>query len=59
MEFSKLKEIGDKKFTFDENDGNFSDRVENAEEKGEIARYEQFLLFRLLQIRKKKNLSGI
>ena len=30
---------------FDENDGKFSKQVENTEGKGEIARYEQFLLF--------------
>ena len=30
---------------FDENGGMFSKRVENAVGKGEIARYEQFLLF--------------
>ena len=32
-------------FKFDENERKFSKRVENTVGKGEIARYEQFLLF--------------
>ena len=42
---SKLKVFADDKFTFDENGRRFSKRVENTVGKGEIARYEQFLLF--------------
>ena len=41
----KLKELADNKFKFNENSINFSKRVENTVGKGEIARYEQFLLF--------------
>ena len=40
----KLKELADN-FKSDENGGKFSERLENAVGKGEIARYEQFLLF--------------
>ena len=42
---SKLKEFADDNFKFDENGGEFSKRVENTVGKGEIAHYEQFLLF--------------
>ena len=42
---SKLKEFADDNFKFDENGRNFFRRVENIVGKGEIARYEQFLLF--------------
>ena len=42
---SKLKEFSDDNFKFDENGTKFSNRVENTVGKGEIARYEQFLLF--------------
>ena len=42
---SKLKEFADDNFKFDENGRKFSKPVENTMEKGEIARYEQFLLF--------------
>ena len=42
---SRLEEFGDKKFKINENDGKFLKRVENTVGKGEIARYEQFLLF--------------
>ena len=45
LDSSKLIEFADDNFEFDENGGNFSKRVENAVGKGEIARYEQFLLF--------------
>ena len=42
---SKLKKFADNNFKFDENGRKFSIRVENTVGKGEIARYEQFLLF--------------
>ena len=42
---SKLKEFADDNFKFDENDRKFLKWVENTVGKGEIARYEQFLLF--------------
>ena len=42
---SKLKEFADDNFECDENCGMFSIRIENTVGKGEIARYEQFLLF--------------
>ena len=45
MDSSKPKEFADDYFKFDETDGKFSEWVENAVGKGEIARYEQFLLF--------------
>ena len=41
----KLKEFADDNFKFDENGRKLSKRVENTVGKGEIARYEQFLLF--------------
>ena len=41
----KLEEFADNNFEVDENGEKFSKRVENAVGKGEIARYEQFLLF--------------
>ena len=44
---SKLKEFADDKFKFDENGRKFSKWLENTVGKGEIARYEQFLLFPL------------
>ena len=40
-----MKGFADNNFKFDENGSNFSKRVENTVGKGEIARYEQFLLF--------------
>ena len=40
-----MKEIVDDNFKFDENGRMFSKWVENTVGKGEIARYEQFLLF--------------
>ena len=40
-----MKEFADDNFRFDENGRKFSKRVENTVGKGEIARYEQFLLF--------------
>ena len=42
---SKLKEFADDNFKFDENGRQLSKREENTVGKGEIARYEQFLLF--------------
>ena len=41
----QTKKDADDNFRFDENGRKFSKRVENTEGKGEIARYEQFLLF--------------
>ena len=38
-------EFVDNKFKFDENGSKFSKRIKNTVGKGEIARYEQFLLF--------------
>ena len=43
--FSKLKDFAVDNFRFDENGRTFSKRVKNDVGKGEIARYEQFLLF--------------
>ena len=40
LDRSKLKQIEDDIFIFDENSRKFSKRVENAVGKGEIARYE-------------------
>ena len=45
IDSSKLKEFAGNNFTFDENGRNVSKQVENNVGKGEIARYEQFLLF--------------
>ena len=45
LDSSKLKEFADDKFIFDENGRKLSKWVENTAGKGEIARYEQFLLF--------------
>ena len=42
--FSKLKEFADDNLKFDENGSRLYNWVENTEGKGEIARYEQFLL---------------
>ena len=41
----KLKEFADDNYRFDENGRTLSKSVENTVGKGEIARYEQFLLF--------------
>ena len=46
LDSSKLKEPADDKFKFDRNGRKLSKCVENTVGKGEIARYEQFLLFR-------------
>ena len=40
-----MKEFADDDFKFDKNGRKFSKWVENTVENGEIARYEQFLLF--------------
>ena len=45
LDSSKLKDFADDNFEFDENGRKFSRTVENTMGKGEIARYEQFLLF--------------
>ena len=45
LDLSKLKQFADDNFIFDENSRKFSKRVENTVGKGEIACYEQFLLF--------------
>ena len=45
LDSSKLKEFADDNFKFDKNGSKFSKQVENTVGKGEIARYEQFLLF--------------
>ena len=45
LDWSKLKELADNNFKFDENGRKFSKQVENTVGKGEIARYEQFFLF--------------
>ena len=45
LDSSKLKEFADDIFKFDENGRKFSKWVENTVGKGEIAHYEQFLLF--------------
>ena len=44
---SKLEDYADDNFRFDENGRKFFKWVENNLGKGEIARYEQFLLFSL------------
>ena len=40
-----MKEFADDNFKFDENGRELSKRIKNTVGKGEIARYEQFLLF--------------
>ena len=45
LDSSKLEEFADNNFKFDENDRKLSKREENTVGKGEIACYEQFLLF--------------
>ena len=44
-QMTKMKEFAEDNFKFDENGRKFPKRVENTVGKGEIARYEQFLLF--------------
>ena len=45
LDSSKLKDFADNNFNFDENGRKLSKQEENTVGKGEIARYEQFLLF--------------
>ena len=45
LDSSKLKEFADDHFIFGKNGRKLSKRVENTVGKGEIAPYEQFLLF--------------
>ena len=45
LDSSKLKEFANDNFKFDENGRKLSKRLENTVGIGEIARYEQFLLF--------------
>ena len=45
LDSSKLKEFADDNFKFDENGKKLSKQIENTVAKGEIARYEQFILF--------------
>ena len=45
LDFSKLKEFADDNFKFDDNGRKISKWIENTVEKGEVAPYEQFLLF--------------
>ena len=45
LDWSNMKQSADDNFKFDENSRKFSKHVENTVGKGEIARYEQFLLF--------------
>ena len=45
LDRSNLKQSADDNFKFDENSRKFCKRVENTVGKGEIARYEQFLLY--------------
>ena len=45
LDSSKLKVFADDNFKFDVNGRKLSERVENTVGKGEIACYEQFLLF--------------
>ena len=45
LDWSKLKEFADDNFKFEENGRKLSKQVKDTVGKGEIARYEQFLLF--------------
>ena len=64
LDASNLKEFADNNFKFDGNGGKFSEKIENTVGKGEIAHYEQFLLFpqcfqkTVLQTRIKQGLFG-
>ena len=64
LDWSKLKQSADDNFQFDENSRKFSKQVKNTVGKGQIARYEQFLLFHSVfkqlvsQGRQKVSLSG-
>ena len=48
LDIYKLEEFADDNFRFDKNCVKFSKQVENTAGKGEVACYEQFLLFRSL-----------
>ena len=64
LDSSKLKEFAGHKFRFDDNGRKFSKQLENTVGKGEIACYEQFLLFHgvfnrlVLQTHKNQGLFG-
>ena len=67
LDSSKRKEFADDNFKFDENSREFSKQVENTVGKGEIARYEQFLIYPQcfqktyaagLHVKKKQGLFG-
>ena len=45
LDSSRLKAFADDNFELNENGRKFSNQIENTAGKGEIARYEQFLLF--------------
>ena len=45
LDSTNLKEFADDNFKFDENGRKFSKWLENTVEKGEFARYEQFVPF--------------
>ena len=45
LDLPKVREFADDDFIFDENGGKFSKWIENTVGKGEIARYQQFVLF--------------
>ena len=45
LDSSKLKKVADDSFRFHENERKLTKWIENTVGKGEIARYEQFLLF--------------
>ena len=45
LDSSKLKEFADDNVEFDKSEKKLSKQIENTVGKGEIARYEQFLLF--------------
>ena len=47
LDWSKFKQFANNNFKFNDNSRKFSKQVENTVGKGEIARYEQFLLFPL------------
>ena len=47
LDYSKLKELADYNFKFDDYGRKFLKRVENTVEKGEVVRYKRFLFFPL------------
>ena len=59
LDSSKLKEVADNNYNFDENERKFSDKVENPVGKGEIACYGQFLFshrfFKRIVLQTRKN----